>query len=181
MVVRRYFYVDIDPIARQVATSKMMELIAKFRQQFPTTTWKASFTFLPFDIQLIQKKHTELLGPVDLIISSKECQGFSVTGFGEGLSDTRSGLFMNMVRLITWVQSIFPTLSYVIENTFSQLDQREKVQEHYMLVKHYLGKLRFLCTPVLQLVDQLCTTFSSAVGFEIHYQRPQPVGFSHIG
>jgi hypothetical protein len=26
MVVRRYFYVDIDPIARQVATSKMMEL-----------------------------------------------------------------------------------------------------------------------------------------------------------
>jgi hypothetical protein len=29
---------------------------------------------------------------------------------------------------------------YVIENTPSQLDQREKVQEHYMLVRHYLGK-----------------------------------------
>jgi len=26
MVVRRYFYVDIDPIARQMAASKMMEL-----------------------------------------------------------------------------------------------------------------------------------------------------------
>jgi hypothetical protein len=31
------------------------------------------------------------------------------------------------------------------------------------------------------LVDQPCTTFSFAVGHEIHHQRPQLVGFSHIG
>jgi len=43
----------------------------------------------------------ELLGPLDLIISSWECQGFLVAGFGEGLSDTRSGLFTDMIRLIT--------------------------------------------------------------------------------
>jgi len=79
----------------------MIELITRFPQQFATTTWKASFTFLPSDIQLIQKKHMELLGPVDLIISGWECQGFSTTGFGEGLSDTRSDLFMDMVQLIT--------------------------------------------------------------------------------
>jgi site-specific DNA-cytosine methylase len=59
----------------------------------------------------------ELLGPVDLIILGWECQGFSTTGFGKGLNDTRSGLFMNMVRLITWAQSISPILGYVIENT----------------------------------------------------------------
>jgi hypothetical protein len=29
-------------------------------------------------------------------------------------------------------------LGYVIENTLFQLDQKEKVQEHYTLVKHYL-------------------------------------------
>jgi hypothetical protein len=63
-----------------------------------------------------------------------------VAGFGEGLSDTRSSLFTDMVRLITWAQSIFPMLGYVIENTPFQLDQTEKVQEHYMLVKHYLGE-----------------------------------------
>ena len=80
----------------------------------------------------------ELLGPVDLIISGWECQGFSVAGFGEGLSDIRFGLFTNMIRLITLVQSISPTLGYVIDNTLSQLNQREKVQEHYTLVKHYL-------------------------------------------
>jgi len=76
MVVRRYFYVNIDPITRQMVASIMMELIAKFPQQFATTTWKASFTFLPSDIQLIQKKHMELLGLVDLIIS-----GWSVKDF----------------------------------------------------------------------------------------------------
>jgi site-specific DNA-cytosine methylase len=61
----------------------------------------------------------ELLGPVDLIISGWECQGFSAAGFGEGLSDKRSGLFMDMIRLITRAQSISPTLGYVIENTLS--------------------------------------------------------------
>jgi len=43
----------------------------------------------------------ELLGPMDLIILGWECQGFSTTGFGESLSDTRSGLFTDMIRLIT--------------------------------------------------------------------------------
>ncbi len=41
--------------------------------------------------------------------------------------------------------------------------------------------MQFLCASATQLVDQPCTTFNSAVGSEIHHQRPQPVGFSHIG
>jgi site-specific DNA-cytosine methylase len=82
----------------------------------------------------------ELFGPVNLIILGWECQGFSTVGFGEGLSDTRSGLFTDMIRLITWAQSISPTLRYVIKNSPSQFDQREKIQEHYTLVKHYLGE-----------------------------------------
>ncbi len=95
----------------------MMELTARFPQQFATITWKASFTFLPFDIQLIQKKHMELFGHVDLIILGQECQGFSAIGFGENLNDTRSGFFTDMVQLITWAQSMSPMLGYVIENT----------------------------------------------------------------
>jgi len=122
MVVQRYFYVDINPIARQVVALRMMELTAIFPQQFATIIWKANFTFLPSDIQLIQKKHMELFGPMDLIISSWECQGFSTARFKEGLSDTRSNLFIDMVQLITWAQFIYPTLGYVIENIPSQLD-----------------------------------------------------------
>jgi hypothetical protein len=54
----------------------MMELIARFSQQFATTAWKSSFTFLPFNIQLIQKKHMESLGPVDLIIQVGNVKDF---------------------------------------------------------------------------------------------------------
>jgi site-specific DNA-cytosine methylase len=97
MVVWRYFYLNIDPIARQVMASRMMELIARFPQHFATTTWKANFIFLPFNIQLTQKKHMELLGPMDFIILGCECQGFSTVGFEKGLSDTKSDLFMDMV------------------------------------------------------------------------------------
>jgi hypothetical protein len=50
MVIQKYLYINIDPIGRQVAASRMMELTAKFPQQFATTAWKASYTFLPFDI-----------------------------------------------------------------------------------------------------------------------------------
>jgi hypothetical protein len=32
MVVWKYFYVDINPITKQVAASKMMELTARFSQ-----------------------------------------------------------------------------------------------------------------------------------------------------
>jgi len=63
MVVWRYLYVNIDLIARQVAASRMMKFTTRFSQQFVTTAWKACFTFLPSNIQLIQKKHMELLGP----------------------------------------------------------------------------------------------------------------------
>jgi hypothetical protein len=41
--------------------------------------------------------------------------------------------------------------------------------------------MQFLCTLVVQLVDQPCTTFSSTVGSKKHHQKPQFVGFSHIG
>jgi site-specific DNA-cytosine methylase len=101
MAVRKYFYININPIAKQVAASRMMELITIFPPWFATIAWKASFTFLPSAIQLIQKKHMELLGPMDIIILGWECQGFSLARFGEGFNDTRSGLFMDIVRLIT--------------------------------------------------------------------------------
>jgi len=59
----------------------------------------------------------ELFGPVDLIILGWECQGFLAAGFGDGLSDTRSDLFMDMVRLIISTQSISPMFGSVIEDT----------------------------------------------------------------
>jgi hypothetical protein len=69
------------------------------------------------------------------------------------LSDIKSSLFMDMVWLITWAESIFPTLVCVIENNPSQFDQREKVLEHYTLVKHYLGE-----SPLLDVAQ--CSSYA---------------------
>jgi site-specific DNA-cytosine methylase len=87
----------------------------------------ANFTFLPSDIQLIQKKHMELFGPVYLVISGWECQGFLVTRFRESLNDTRSGLFTTWYDWSPRFKTISPTFGYVIENTLSQLDYNEKI------------------------------------------------------
>jgi site-specific DNA-cytosine methylase len=43
----------------------------------------------------------ELFGPMDLIISGWECQGFLMARFLKSFIDTRSSLFKDMVRLIT--------------------------------------------------------------------------------
>jgi hypothetical protein len=67
-----------------------------------------------------------------------------------------------MVRLITWAQSISPTPSYVIENTPFQLEQREKVQEHYMLVRHYLVEsFLFDAAQCSSYVHQLCNWWTN--------------------
>jgi hypothetical protein len=130
----------------------------------------------------------ELLGLVDLIISSWKCQGFSTAEFGKGLNDTKSGLFTNMVRLITWAQSISSMFGYVIENTLFQLNQREKVRAlhagqalPWRAPPIRCSTMRFLCAPATQLVDQLGTTFNYAVGSKIYHQKSKLAGFSHIG
>ncbi len=85
-----------------------------------------------------------------------------MTRFREGLNDTRSNLLTNMVQLITQAQSIFPMFGYVIENTPSQLDQREKVQEHYTLVEHYLKKSLLLdATQCDSYVHRLCNQWTN--------------------
>jgi len=40
--------------------------------------------------------------------------------------------------------------------------------------------MRFLCALAPHLVDQPCTTLDSAIGSEVHHQRPQPIGWSEF-
>jgi hypothetical protein len=55
-----------------------------------------------------------------------------------------------------------PTFGYVIENTPSQLDKREQVQEHYTLVKHYLGEsFLFDAAQCSSYVHQLCNWWTN--------------------
>jgi len=53
---------------------------------------------------------------------------------------------------------------YVIENTPSQLDQKEKVQEHYTLITHYFGELLLLdeaqCSSYAHRLRNWCTNLA---------------------
>ncbi len=151
-----------------------MELTTRFPQRFATIAWKASFIFLSSDIQLIQKKHMDFLGPIGLIISGWEYQRFSAVGFGEGLSDIRSGLFMDMVQLITWAQSTSWLCDW--EHPFTAWPEGENLGTlhdgqtlPWRTIPTWCGIMRFLCTPATQLVDQPCTILISTINFEIHH------------
>jgi len=100
-----------------------------------------------------------------------------------------SGLFTDMVRLIAQCSIHF---SYVWlcnwKHPFSAWLEGESPGTLHVgqaipwrATPTRCSTLQFLCTPVMQLVDQPCTTFSFVVGFKIHHQKPQPAGFSHIG
>lgn len=41
--------------------------------------------------------------PVEVIIGGSPCQDLSVAGKREGLSGERSGLFMEQIRIINWL------------------------------------------------------------------------------
>jgi hypothetical protein len=131
----------------------------------------------------------ELFGPMDFIISSWECQGFSMVRFGEGLSDTRFGLFHEH-GTINHLGSIH--LSYVWlcnwEHPFSAWPEGKSLRAlhigqtlHWRVALIRCGIMRFLCAPATQLEDQPCTTLNFAISSEIHHQKPQPTSFSHIG
>jgi hypothetical protein len=103
------------------------------------------------------------------------------------LNDKRSGLFMDMVRLITWAQSISPMLGYW-KYPFSVWPKGKNLGSlhtgqalPWRATPTQCDTIRFLYTPTAQLVDQPCTTLSSIVGSEIHHHRTQPASFSHIG
>jgi len=40
------------------------------------------------------------IGPIDLVISRWLCQGLSQVGMGQGLSDPKSNLFWELIRVV---------------------------------------------------------------------------------
>jgi hypothetical protein len=59
-------------------------------------------------------------------------------------------------------------LGYVIENIPFQLDQKEKVQDHYTLVKHYLGEALLLdATKCGSYAHRLCNWWTNLVPLSV--------------
>jgi hypothetical protein len=56
--VNAYYYVDTDPVAREIAQFRLANLSAKFPDLFPPTTWEAAFS-LPHDLNHLHAHYIE--------------------------------------------------------------------------------------------------------------------------
>jgi len=154
----------------------MMELTARFPQQFATTAWKASFTFLPFNIQLIQKKHLELLGPWTSSFQVGSVKDFQrldlekawvhkIPSFHEhGTINHLGSIHFSYAWLCNWEH---PFSTWPKGESQGALHASQALP--WRIVPIRCSIMWFLCAPATQLMDQPCTTLSFAVGFKIHH------------
>jgi hypothetical protein len=98
---------------------------------------------LPQDIRLVSRDHLHSVGPVDLVVAGWPYQGNSAAGDGQGLDDPRSGLFSEMLRVFTIMQTLHQEwgqpLGYLIEHVAAGYDRRKKVLKHFEAVRGLLG------------------------------------------
>lgn len=115
--VSKYIFCDNEPITRKVASHRLSLLQAAYPGQLLATACIDAFSTLPQDVRYIQEAHIQRLGPVDILIAGWECQGFSAVGLGKGLQNARSGLYKDLVQILTWLKTHNPECAYILENT----------------------------------------------------------------
>lgn len=75
------------------------------------------------------------MGHIDLVVAGWDCQGFSLAGRGKGLADERSGLVVELLQVMAWVQAINPRCAYIFENMAMQMHPQEHIRR--MVVLNY--------------------------------------------
>jgi RNase H-like domain found in reverse transcriptase/Reverse transcriptase (RNA-dependent DNA polymerase)/Integrase core domain/Integrase zinc binding domain/PHD-finger/C-5 cytosine-specific DNA methylase len=134
IVVQRYFYVDIDPAARQVARFKLHNLSARYPHLLSPHAWQHAFR-LPQDIRRVTE--TELAqhglltqGGQWLLAAGWPCQDYSAAGHGQ--QGGRAALLDDVTRIIRTMQRVHKDrpIAYLLENVAMQANFRHsKVRE----------------------------------------------------
>ena len=99
--VRKYYYVENDPVARRVMEYRVRRLHEKYPMLLPKKAVEGFLTALPADIRNVGPRELERIGQVDLITCSSPCQGLSrANRQAQGLADSRSALIVYAFRII---------------------------------------------------------------------------------
>jgi site-specific DNA-cytosine methylase len=83
--VKRYIYVDVDEVARQVTKRHSQRLRTQFPELLATSAIKTSFSAFTGDIVLVSAEDIHRCGHVNLAIAGWPCQGMSMAGKQNGL------------------------------------------------------------------------------------------------
>jgi GAF domain-containing protein len=138
--VQRYVYVDIDDATRQVAKQHTWKLKTQFPELLATSTIISSFSTLVDDVALLSEKDIQWLGHADLVIAGWPYQGMSMAGNQNGLQDSRSSRFYDMIRVICYIQtSQRRPPGYIVENVPVVNSSRSRTLESMYQIHGILG------------------------------------------
>jgi hypothetical protein len=97
---------------------------------------------LPQDVRLVSEQHLRELGPIDMVVAGWPCQGSSAAGTGQGLDDARLGLFTELVRIPSTLQTLHRAwghpLGNLVEHVAAGTDRRPVVRAHFEAVRGIL-------------------------------------------
>jgi site-specific DNA-cytosine methylase len=121
--VKRYFYVDIDPVVRDIARFRVANLSARFTKQFPPSAWIESFN-LPQDINAVRDYHIDhhfaRQQEQVLVMAGWPCQEYSPAGRGK--PGARAAILDKVISIIARLQAIqhVHPVAYMLENVALQ-------------------------------------------------------------
>jgi site-specific DNA-cytosine methylase len=121
--INKYVYVDIDPLARDIAKFRVANLSARFPQLFPPTAWEHAFD-LPQDINAVrdyQIDHHLADKPQQiLLVAGWPCQEYSPAGRGK--PGARAAILDKVISILVRLQALQPEfpVAYLLENVAIQ-------------------------------------------------------------
>jgi site-specific DNA-cytosine methylase len=121
--VNRYFYVDIDPVVRDIARFRVANLSARFPRLFPPSAWMEAFN-LPQDINAVRDFHIDhhLARKQEqiLVMAGWPCQEYSPAGRGK--PGARAAILDKVVSIIARLQAVqhVHPVAYMLENVALQ-------------------------------------------------------------
>ena len=127
--VKRYYYVDIDPISRDIARHRVANLSARFPYQFPPTARVDAFS-LPQDINAVRDYHIDhyFAGQNEqiLVMAGWPCQEYSPAG--KGKPGPRAAILDKVISIIARLQALQPVIpvAYLMENVALHLNFRHE-------------------------------------------------------
>ena len=98
--MQQYLYVERDETARRVSLRHIARLHDRFPDLLPMSSVRGYMHALPADISLLGAQDLARVGEIHLVIAGWPCQGHSSAGQGAGLSDHRSHMFWEMLRVL---------------------------------------------------------------------------------
>ena len=147
--VRKYHLCDIDPVARNIAAANVRRLHRRYPHLLPASAIEDIFE-LPQDVEKIDGKALRALGRVDLMLAAFPCQGLSrASRQAKGLSDARSGLFWEGVRVWKALRRSNPLMHHLFENVMFQDRKEAHFQRDFKTVCDILGQPLSFCASLV--------------------------------